>query len=517
MPQFLSDILRQMNAIQARLDAGQRMTIAAVLLATVVGIGAIIWYSSQPTMVQVTSGDAAHVMEVEKALEESGVPFQVVGRTVMVDRQDHSRARSAMGRKGVTSSSADEKGVLDSMTSSAEDRAAARLRRRQMDAAQALMGMQGVREARVAASKPRRSVFSANDRASEPRATALVRLAPGTSFQRLARSAVETVASAIGLPPEHVTIIDMVTKARFKLNPDSPNSDGSSFRTQERELEAVYEEKALHLLGPLRDKVRVAVVVFLDPEYTSARKSYIPNEPVLLEETSDKEDKRGSVKTVGGDPSVTNAVTGNQPRPGGSGRGSQGDNFKKTKSAKKYDSKLGTIIEGLMAPKIKKMTLGLTIDQSIEDQKDEIKAVVMNAIGWEDVRDGPKQDVEPFIYKFPPELATALIPDVPGAVAVGPSEPTSWLKYLPILGQLLGLGLVLLFLRSLLKRSGVAPMSGVTGRVVDTSQDIRNLDDDNLAPDEAAKRMRREIERSISDDPATISRMLERWLAEQKA
>ncbi len=514
MPQFLSDILRQLNAISARLDAGQRLTIAAVLLATAVGIGAIIWYSSQPTMMVLTSGEETHVMEAEKALEESGVPYKVVGRQVLVDREDHPRARSALSRKGVSASRAEEKGIFDSMTSSAEDRAAARLRRLQRDAATALMGMQGVQDALVSASKPRRSVFRADDRASEPRATALVRVAPAVSFQRVAHSAVETVASTIGLPPENVTIIDMVTKATFKLNPDSPNTDGSGFRRQERELEAVYEEKALRLLGPLRDKVRVAVVVFLDPEYTSARKSYIPPEPVLTEERTTKEDKKGAVKSVGGDPSITNEVSGTQPKSEGS-RGGQGERLRSTTSDKKYDSKLGTIIEGLMAPRIKKMTLGLTIDRAIASQKDDIKAVVMNAIGWEEARDGPKRDVEPFICAFPPEVAVAAMPEIPGLVAIGAGEPSSWLQYLPILGQLIGLALVLLFLRSLLKRSSVSP-APVTGRLGASVKDIQDLDDENLSPEEAAKRMRGEIERAISEDPATISRMLERWLAEQK-
>jgi flagellar biosynthesis/type III secretory pathway M-ring protein FliF/YscJ len=515
MPTFLSDILRQLNAISARLDAGQRMTIAAVLLATAVGIGAIIWYSSQPTMMVLTSGEDAHIMEVEKALQDSGVLYQRVGRQIMVDRSDHSRAQSALSLKGVSASSAEEKSVFDSMTSSAEDRAASRLRRLQKDAARALMGMQGVREALVSASKPKRSVFQQNDRASEPRATALVRVAPGVSFQRVARSAVETVASTIGLPPENVTIIDMVTKATFRLNPDSPNTDGSGFRRQERELEAVYEEKALRLLGPLQDKVRVAVVVFLDPEYTSARKSYIPPEPVVTEESSTKEDKKGAVKTVGGDPSVTNAVTGNQTGPGTSS--SHGDILKRTTREKKYDSKLGTIVEGLMAPKIKKLTLALTIDESLQGQKDDIKAVVMNAIGWEEGRDGPKKEVQPFIFKFPPEVASAgVLPDAPGTVVVGPSEPSSWMQYLPIFGQLLGLGLVLLFLKSLLKRSAVTPMA-MGARTADAVRDIKDLDDENLPPEEAAKAMRREIERAIGEDPATISRMLERWLAEQKA
>lgn len=513
MPQFLSDILRQMNAIQARLDAGQRMTIAVVLLATVVGIGAIIWYSSQPSMRGLASGEGAHLSEVTKALQEAGVPYEIVGREVRVDSADYSRAQVALNSKGVSSSKSDESGILDSMTASADDRAAARLRRLQVDAARALMGMQGVREALVGASKPKRSPFRENDRASEPRAVALIRLAPGVSFQRVALSAVETVASIIGLPPENVTVTDMVTKSTFRVNPDTPNTDGSSFRRQERELEAVYEEKALRLLGPLRDKVRVAVVVFLDPEYTSARKSYIPPEPVVTKESKTKEDKNGAVRTIGGDPSVTSAVAGNPP----TGRGGSGETVKRTTSEREYDSRLGTVIEGLMAPKIKKITLALTIDQSLETQKDDIKAVVMNAIGWEEDRDGLKKDVEPFIYKFPPEEALAMaMPNAPATVVVGPEEPSSWMQYLPLLGQLLGLGLVLLFLRSLLKRSNV-PHVHVAGTVSDPSQDIKNLDDTELSADEAAKRMRREIERHINEDPAMISRMLERWLAEKQA
>jgi len=80
---------------------------------------------------------------------------------------------------------------------------------------------------------------------------------------------------------------------------------------------------------------------------------------------------------------------------------------------------------------------------------------------------------------------------------------------------LIGLALVLLFLRSLLKRSSVSP-APVTGRLGASVKDIQDLDDENLSPEEAAKRMRGEIERAITEDPATISRMLERWLAEQK-
>ncbi|MHC4516799.1 MAG: flagellar M-ring protein FliF C-terminal domain-containing protein [Planctomycetota bacterium] len=485
-----------------------------MLLATVVGIGAIIWYSSQPTMRVLTSGESSHLMEVEKALEKEGVPYTVEGRKVMVDSGDHARARSALTRNNVSSTTGEDKSLLNSMTSSAEDRAAARLYRLQQQAARALMSMQGVQDARVQASKPRRPVFRANDNESKPRATALIRVTPGASFRRVARSAAATVASTIGLPPENVIIIDMVTQSTFRVDPDLPHSDGSGFRRQERDLEAVYQEKALRLLGPLRDKVRVAVTVFLDPEYKSSRKSFIPPEPVLLEESSTKEDKKGAQRSNGGDPSVTAAVAGNQARPG-AGR-TTGESTKKSTSDKKYDSDLGTIIEGLLAPKIKKLSVGITIDKSHETEKNEIKAVVMDAIGWEEPRDGPRDQVEPFIIEFPAE-ATIPLPDPSAGVVVGPSPPTSdWKQYLPLAGQLLGLLLVLLFLRSLLKRSNTAPVP-VTVSTAGAGQILEDLDDENLPPDETAKRMRREIEKAISEDPATMSRMLEKWLAEQKA
>ena len=83
MPPFLADILTQLKAISTRLDAGQRMTIAVVLLATFVGIGAIIWYSGQPTMTVLARGDSDYVSEVEKVLQKEGVPYTIAGERVM--------------------------------------------------------------------------------------------------------------------------------------------------------------------------------------------------------------------------------------------------------------------------------------------------------------------------------------------------------------------------------------------------------------------------------------------------
>ena len=47
MSSFLAELSSQMKAIWARLDSGQRMTVASVMFATIVGLGAILWYSSE--------------------------------------------------------------------------------------------------------------------------------------------------------------------------------------------------------------------------------------------------------------------------------------------------------------------------------------------------------------------------------------------------------------------------------------------------------------------------------------
>ena len=49
MRQFFSDILVQMRGIWARLESQQRFVVGAILLATVAGLGAMVWYAGKPS------------------------------------------------------------------------------------------------------------------------------------------------------------------------------------------------------------------------------------------------------------------------------------------------------------------------------------------------------------------------------------------------------------------------------------------------------------------------------------
>jgi len=77
---------------------------------------------------------------------------------------------------------------------------------------------------------------------------------------------------------------------------------------------------------------------------------------------------------------------------------------------------------------------------------------------------------------------------------------------LPIGGQVISVLLVLLFLRGLLKRSKAET------RAASTAASRESKDED---PARASRSMRRQIEKAVEQDPASVSRLLEAWLSDK--
>ena len=99
MGAFLAELSAQMKAIWARLDAGERLTVASVLLATLVGLVAMIWFASRPDYVSVFTAESGESMqEAEDALMGENIAYVPEGSTLKVDRDDYDRARSALYR-----------------------------------------------------------------------------------------------------------------------------------------------------------------------------------------------------------------------------------------------------------------------------------------------------------------------------------------------------------------------------------------------------------------------------------
>ena len=88
MRNFFNELLVQMKGIWSRLDGGQRLIVVAVLCATAVGLGGIVWYAGQPTYEVVftatSKDDIAGAVRNLKA--ESGEGMVILGSGSIVSQ-----------------------------------------------------------------------------------------------------------------------------------------------------------------------------------------------------------------------------------------------------------------------------------------------------------------------------------------------------------------------------------------------------------------------------------------------
>jgi flagellar biosynthesis/type III secretory pathway M-ring protein FliF/YscJ len=229
MRTFFSDILIQMKGIWARLEGQQRLVVSAVLLATVVGLGAMVWYAGQPSYETVfTAGSGEDLKNVQQALTTSQVSFVEDGFSIKVERSDRGRAQSAIAKAGLSGVQA------PSLTggSMLEDAATKQWRLDSVSRAQAqaaIAKLDGVVEATVSASRPRRLIaFRASADQEQARATILLRLRAGVPFEATARSAASIAASQLMVPMQNIDVVSSTGGHRWTYNPDRESGGGSS-------------------------------------------------------------------------------------------------------------------------------------------------------------------------------------------------------------------------------------------------------------------------------------------------
>ena len=155
------------------------------------------------------------------------------------------------------------------------------------------------------------------------------------------------------------------------------------------------------------------------------------------------------------------------------------------------------------------MTVAVLYDKSLEKDgfnKDELIKAVKSIVGWD-----PARDNETTFSSMVGDFAA----ESPIAVESGPGLSAVAMQWGPIVGQVVGVVLVLMFLKSLMRTT---PRSSSSSDSSSAAAAVSNeAAEASLPPEEQQKRMRREIERAISGDPATLAKMLESWLSEQRA
>ncbi|MCA8942595.1 MAG: hypothetical protein KDB80_08580, partial [Planctomycetes bacterium] len=237
MPTFLSELVSQLRGIWSRLDGGQRMTIVAVALAAVVGLGGIVWFAGQPDYVTVhTAVDSAEFTEASQAVTSAGVGVKTDGMSILVERSQASQAYAALMSAGVTGESDPDRGLGDSGLASGRLETEDRLRvQYNLRAKKQVERLDGVLSAYVTSHKPKRSVYSSLDEETRPGASVTIKLRPGTAFAPVARNAIAAVSTAVGIPAKYITAINAKTKEMFTLDENGRDVSGGGFIEQQEE------------------------------------------------------------------------------------------------------------------------------------------------------------------------------------------------------------------------------------------------------------------------------------------
>jgi flagellar biosynthesis/type III secretory pathway M-ring protein FliF/YscJ len=485
MRTFFSDILIQMKGIWARLEGQQRLVVSAVLLATVVGLGAMVWYAGQPSYETVfTAGSGEDLKNVQQALTTSQVSFVEDGFSIKVERSDRGRAQSAIAKAGLSGVQA------PSLTggSMLEDAATKQWRLDSVSRAQAqaaIAKLDGVVEATVSASRPRRLIaFRASADQEQARATILLRLRAGVPFEATARSAASIAASQLMVPMQNIDVVSSTGGHRWTYNPDRESGGGSSeFLNLQRNISDARTRVAQERLDQIwPGKTSVNVMVELDPKWEVRSEKVLPTEPLLKSEDTTKDSTAGAVAS----------------------ESTEGGTSKNEKKKREFITEIGERRTGSMMPAIRRISVAVLYDASLKaDGFDENSLIntVKAIVGWDPARD-QKESFSTLVGNFAERVEEV-------AVSSGPGMSEIAMQWAPMIGQLLGVLVVVMFLRGLFKR---------TSRPAETEAVVEpEIPEEDLAPEEQQKRMRREIERSIAADPAALAKMLEAWLMEQRA
>jgi flagellar biosynthesis/type III secretory pathway M-ring protein FliF/YscJ len=438
----LRDVLVQMKGIWSRLDGGQKLVVAAVLFATMAGLGGIAWFAGRPGFEPVTPANGNGSTRVGQAI---------------------AAAQSE-----------------DAPTSESKLDATARAQ-----AVAAIASLDGVIAVNVTAGGRRRTA-AAFEGQDEVRASAVLRLAPGVPFEPVARSAASLAAAQLMVPLQNIEILSASGNQRWRYDPDrETGTDSAEFLRLQSSLGEERTRLAQRRLDQLwPGKTSVAVNVELDPTWETRSEKVLPEEAIVKSETRDTTDS-SSGSTAAGEQRSTN---------------------KTQKREREFVTDIGERRTGKMAPEVKRLTVAVLYDRSLEhaprfDKQDLVNAVKA-IVGWDPARDQPEA-FSTLAGDFASSEGAAMAAAAPGIAEV-------MLQWGPTIGPVLGLLVVVMFLRGLFHRS--RPQAAAAGAVAATAVKL-----EDMSPDEQQQHMRREIERSIANDPKALARLFESWLGEQKA
>ncbi len=526
MPETLAQILGQFKAIWKQISPGQRVVILAVFLGVMALLGGVVWYGSRTDLVPLAAGlNGEDLKKVQDVLSEKGVDWKVRGDTILVPRTSLSSIRMELAMKGV-GRSGQGWDLLDKVSITAPRFLFQQkeLQARCQVIADSIETIEGVESARVTAVVPKKALFEEDAKNSRVKASVTVRTRPGVSLAPYIPAIVNLVSGAIErLEPENVRVVDARTGRLYTTSEDGGGGLASGME-KIKTLTEYLEKRAQNFLERALGPGHSAVMVHLDVDMKAVEEKVEEKDPdskVVLREHSSSETSTSS-GTAGGPPGVGNAALGSGAGPGSFAKAA-GPTKSQEEKEREYDYKKTTQVIRDPGGKITRMTTSVQVDsdylkkmvlqslaaaskdkkappdpalvqKALRDQVAKITQLVKTAVGFDEKR-GDQVTVEtiPFAQPEVEEVAT-------GGIPLG--------RMIGYGAQILGALVVLLFLRGLLRPSRkplLEPVKSQTGK-----EEKSRID-----PAQERKRLRREIERTVAEDPGAVGRLLVGWLQEK--
>ncbi|MCA8976655.1 MAG: hypothetical protein KDC98_18180, partial [Planctomycetes bacterium] len=361
MRTLFGDFLTQLKAIWSRLDGGQRLVVTSVLLATVAGLGGIVWFAGRPSyQVVYTTDSGTDLAKARQALEQANVSYVMddAGRSLLVDRGKTGLANGAIREAGLMAQSSTSGIGMSSIIDDSETKAWKLANASIGKAEAAVREIVGVANVRITAAPPRKTrAFVDRDRESRPTATVLVMLRVGAAFGDIARTAASLTSSQLGIPLENITVSNADGGQRWRHDPEREAGGGSSeFLGLQREMSVERTARAQELLDQMwPGKTSVVVNVELDPQWEIVSEKVLPPEAIMKsEKTTTESDSNEGGLAAGGSISSTS----------GAGTGTRSKNQSKNETKdREFVTEIGERRSGRLAPEVKRLTVAVFYDR----------------------------------------------------------------------------------------------------------------------------------------------------------
>lgn len=508
-----------MSKIWSELSGAQKLTLTVALLAVVVGMGALIFWSNKPQMRLLYGGiDPKEMSQVVSTLDESKIPYELGagGRSIFVPAEKVYQLRMKMASQGIPSGGGVGYEIFDKGNFGISDfvQHTNYIRALQGELARSIGQLEGVHSARVMIVLPENKLLVTNQN-SRPTASVFVDVGGRKMSEENVNAIRYLVANSVeGLKNNDVAVVDSTGRV---LSSDDAESEGVGAATGHfkirKAVEDYFTQKIQSMLIPVVGEGNVVVRVSTDLNFDLQKlveEKYDPEGQVVRSQTS-QEDTSSSSENAASSGGAAGTAS-NTPGAGGgasSGNQSSNNNSRKNRSTAYEINK--TISETVKNPgSIKSISAAVFIAKKVEagsttsapvtrtpQEVEALKKMVVNALGMEAKDAEQRVTVQEVAFEKPAEDPNAK----KGGLAAGGAGGTDWLdmgrKAVTIL---IAVGIFVMFLNMLKKQKNETASVEVMEEKTITSQGQMNLTPDVLNT-------------LIQQKPENVSAALKTWVS----